>query len=139
MGESCDLKAICNKISFQDVQELGIRKRRTIENTKKRLKICVSKSNPIKKKREVIKTQTVHGIKFITVSLMYEIAQHWLPIEASKVSVSFVGHTAHCGTESEHQVLNGSHIFISLREYWYYLVLCSNIHVKGDTMMRKTI
>ena len=52
--------------------------------------------------------------------------------------VSFVGHTAHCGTESEHQVLNGSHIvFISLREYWYYLLLSSNIHVKGDKVTRE--
>ena len=34
-------------------------------------------------------------------------------MQASRVSVSFVGHTAHCGTESEHQVLNSSHIFIS--------------------------
>ena len=34
------------------------------------------------------------------------------PIQASRVS--FVGHTAHfCATESEHQVLNGSRIFIS--------------------------
>jgi len=55
-------------------------------------------------------------------------------IQTSRVSVSFVGHTAHCETESEHQVLNGSHIFISLCEYWSYLVLSSNIHVKGDKM-----
>lgn len=45
-------------------------------------------------------------------------------IPALRVSASFVGHTAHCGTESAQQVLNGSHIFISLREHWYYLVLC---------------
>ena len=37
--------------------------------------------------------------------------------QASRASVSFVGHTVHCGTESEHPVFNGSHIFISLREY----------------------
>ena len=36
--------------------------------------------------------------------------------------------------QSEYEVLNGSHIFISLCEYWYYLVLSSNIHVKGDKM-----
>ena len=58
-------------------------------------------------------------------------------IQASRVSVSFVGHTAHCGTESEHQVLIGSHIFISFREYWHYLVLSSNIHVKREKMMRE--
>ena len=45
----------------------------------------------------------------------------------------------HCETESEHQVLNGSHIFISSQEYGYHLVLISNIHVKGDKMMRETI
>ena len=56
-------------------------------------------------------------------------------MQASRVS--FVGHTAHCGTDSEHQVSNGSHLFISLREYWYYLVLSSNIHVKGDKIMRE--
>ena len=60
----------------------------------------------------------------------------FIHIQASRVS--FVGHTAHCGTESEHQVLNGRHIvFISLRECWYYLVLSSNIHVKGDKMTRE--
>ena len=32
--------------------------------------------------------------------------------------------------------LNGRLIFISLREYWYYLVLSSDIHVKGDKMKR---
>ena len=53
-------------------------------------------------------------------------------MQASRLSVSFVGHTAHCGTESEYLVLNGSHIFISLREYWCYLVLSPNIHVKED-------
>ena len=58
-------------------------------------------------------------------------------MQASRVSASFVWHKAHCGTESEHQVLNGSHIFISLHEYWYYLVLRSNIHVKGDKMKRE--
>ena len=46
----------------------------------------------------------------------------------------------HCGTESEDPVLNGSHIFISLREYWYYnMVLNSNIHVKENKMKRETI
>ena len=57
--------------------------------------------------------------------------------QASKVSISFVGHTAHCGTESEHQALNGSHIFKSLSEYWNYLVLSSNNHVKGVKMKRE--
>ena len=42
-------------------------------------------------------------------------------VQASIVSVSSVRHTAHCGTESEHQAFNGSHIFIYLRKYWYYL------------------
>ena len=32
--------------------------------------------------------------------------------------------------------LNGRLIFISLREYWYYLALSSDIHVKGDKMKR---
>ena len=31
-----------------------------------------------------------------------------------KSFISFVGHTAHCGTESEHQVLSGSHIFTQM-------------------------
>ena len=53
-------------------------------------------------------------------------------MQASRISVSFGGHTAHCGTESEHQVLDGSNIFISLHKYWYYLVLRSNIYVKGE-------
>ena len=58
-------------------------------------------------------------------------------MQASRISVSFGGHTAHCGTESEHQVLDGSNIFISLRKYWYYLVLHSNIYVKGAKMKKE--
>ena len=40
----------------------------------------------------------------------------------------------HCGTESEHQVLSD---MSPLREYCYYLVLSSNIRVKGDKMKRE--
>ena len=35
------------------------------------------------------------------------------------------------------QKVNGSHIFISLREYWYYLVLSSDIHIEGGKIMRE--
>ena len=57
-------------------------------------------------------------------------------IQTSRVSVSFVGHTAHCETESEHQVLNGN-LFISICKYCYYSVLSSNIHEKGDKLKRE--
>ena len=45
-------------------------------------------------------------------------------IPASRASVSFVGHTAHCGTERT-ESKSGMAILSSfpLREYWYYLVL----------------
>ena len=77
----------------------------------------------------LLRLETAQKMKLLVVK-----TQNIMSIQASRVSVSFVGHTAHCGTESEHQVLIGSHIFISFREYWYYLVLSSNIHVKREMM-----
>ena len=60
----------------------------------------------------------------------------WHVTQASRVQFA-LWYAAHLGTESEHQVLNGGHIFLSLREYLYYLVLSSNLHVKWDKMKRE--
>lgn len=46
-----------------------------------------------------------------------------------------------CGKESEHQVLNGSHIFVSYRNFgitqYMYNVLTSNIGIQGDKMKKE--
>ena len=44
-------------------------------------------------------------------------------------------YAVHLGTESEHQVLNGSHIFVSITRV--LLLFGTNIRVKGDEMKKE--
>ena len=50
-------------------------------------------------------------------------------------------YAGHLGTGSEHQVLNGSHIFVSFTEILLLLgaTVSSNIRVKGHKMKRENI
>ena len=54
--------------------------------------------------------------------------------QASKVSISFVGHTAHCGTESEHQALNGSH---NLSSFLYTILVLFGTKFKYSRKRRQ--
>ena len=61
-----------------------------------------------------------------------------LSIQASRASVSCVVRRRHLGTENEHPKSWMAAVCLSpLREHWYYLLLSSNIRVKGDKMKRE--